>query len=140
MPTLPVRAPPSVLKHDLTNNYLSGFKVIADFPKSIQKREKESLRNRPIIDAPKWLAECQEKNSASPTNSKACSTRKLPEVIKEGQRNRTLFRYACGLVQSFSPEEVLARLRAINTNRCEPPMEDSEIAVIHRSAEKWRKK
>jgi len=100
--------------------------------------------NIPIMDAPKWLAgwlaECQEKNSASLTNSKACSTGKLPETIKEGQRNHNLFRYACGLVQSFSPEEVLARLRAINENRCEPPMEDSEIVVIHRSAEKWRKK
>lgn len=63
----------------------------------------------------------------------------LPLAIPEGQRNNTLFRWASGLRSSDrSLEEILSRLQAVNSERCDPPLDDSELAQIAASAYRRR--
>lgn len=67
--------------------------------------------------------------------------KKVSSVIKSGGRNNTLFSTACGLFRgAFNTESdddveaVIRILRSINTVQCQPPMEDSEVVEIARSA------
>ena len=60
---------------------------------------------------------------------------KLPSVIKQGERNPTLFRYACSL-RAYSADEVLimASVEAANTKLCRPPLPADEVDKIVASA------
>jgi putative DNA primase/helicase len=96
--------------------------------------------NVPIIDAPEWLVYWLSKmeNNTVGTSGTGRTSAKLPLIIPKGQRNGMLFRHACGLVKSFSPGQVIGKLKAINQERCVPPLDDSEIIRIHKSAEGYR--
>ena len=63
---------------------------------------------------------------------------RLPKVIVDGERDDTLFRYACSLrSQGFPGDGILAKLREVNDSLCEPPMEDWELIKITKSAAKY---
>jgi len=63
----------------------------------------------------------------------------VPEEIGEGCRNDTLFRLACKLRRDgLGEDEILGAVQVMNENRCSPPLEDSEIAVICRQAAKYK--
>ena len=58
----------------------------------------------------------------------------LPEVIVEGMRNDTVFRYGASLEGlGVEDAQIKRRLREANAQRCIPPMEDSEVSRIVRS-------
>lgn len=60
---------------------------------------------------------------------------KLPDEIKEGRRDRTLFEYACHLRSiGRSDEEIMTTVTGANMMRCKPPMEAKEIERICKSA------
>lgn len=60
---------------------------------------------------------------------------KLPGIIEQGQRDDTIFRYACQLRSQGIPEEEIAeRIRSANEQRCRPPMDDQQIRKIIRQA------
>lgn len=58
---------------------------------------------------------------------------KLPDRIKEGARNDTLYRYGCSLQsKGYTDEEILNRLEDANT-RCDVPLQEDEITTIYNS-------
>lgn len=58
----------------------------------------------------------------------------LPEVIANGTRNNTLYKYGCSLQsQGVSDEEILLALQDANT-RCTEPLKDEEIKTLYESA------
>lgn len=48
-------------------------------------------------------------------------------IFREGARNDFLFKKCCGLVHSFSSQEVRRRIGELNNSRCSPPLENEEI-------------
>lgn len=59
---------------------------------------------------------------------------KLPARIASGQRNNTLFKYACSLQSiGYEDDEILAALNEAN-KRCDVPLKDDEIKTIYGSA------
>ena len=60
---------------------------------------------------------------------------KLPEEIKRGRRDETLFKYASHLRSiGRSDEEILLAVSGVNATRCEPPMDSRDVARICKSA------
>ena len=58
----------------------------------------------------------------------------LPEIIIEGERNNTIFKYGINLkLNSKSKDEIAALLKKANAERCKPPMSDNEVSQITRS-------
>lgn len=65
---------------------------------------------------------------------------RLPEKIKSGERDKTLFRYASHLRSvGRSDEEIMATVLGVNFQRCEPPMDSRDIQRIVRSACKYER-
>jgi hypothetical protein len=59
------------------------------------------------------------------------------DFLYEGERNDTLFKQACDLFRAkMESDVVLLTLKAMNTLRCQPPLEDKEVEAIHASAAK----
>lgn len=57
----------------------------------------------------------------------------LPEHIKRGARDDTLYRYGCSLRSRGYPDDAIkSMLREANAERCIPPMDDDEIQRIVR--------
>ncbi|HKV65626.1 MAG TPA: DNA-primase RepB domain-containing protein, partial [Rhodanobacteraceae bacterium] len=57
--------------------------------------------------------------------------RTLPDVIPEGERNATLLSAAAGFVRKgYNPQAVTDRLRRINVERCQPPLDALEVNAI----------
>lgn len=65
---------------------------------------------------------------------------RLPDKIKSGERDKTLFRYASHLRSvGRSDEEIMATVLGVNFQRCEPPMDSRDIQRIVRSACKYER-
>ena len=59
----------------------------------------------------------------------------LPKEIGKGNRNDTLYRYACSLrANNMTEELIIAALLGTNTIRCKPPLSEEEILKIVESA------
>lgn len=66
---------------------------------------------------------------------------RLPDVIKKGTRDDTLFRYASHLRGiGRSDEEILAAVTGVNALRCQPPMDSRDVERIVRSACKYEQR
>lgn len=64
----------------------------------------------------------------------------VPEKIKDGTRDETLFKAACSLIGQNQPREVIEEtLLATNQRLCEPPLDKGQVNKIIESAEKKRK-
>ena len=73
--------------------------------------------------------------SAAPANRTAPKLKLLDGSIPEGERNATLFDLARGFVnKGFGPEQVLARIQAVNANKCAVPLCATEVDAIVASA------
>lgn len=60
---------------------------------------------------------------------------RLPDVIKKGARDTTLFKYASHLRGiGRSDEEIMAAVAGVNALRCTPPMDSKDVERIVRSA------
>ena len=83
----------------------------------------------PLTDVPAWLYA-----TARPARPRVASQ----GVISKGKRNATLTRIAgrLRLVMSYA-EGVLPALFAINAECCRPPLPDTEVEAIARSATSW---
>lgn len=58
---------------------------------------------------------------------------KLPERIKKGERNDTLYRYGCSLqARGYSDDEIFEKLESANT-LCDIPLKDNELTTIYNS-------
>lgn len=64
----------------------------------------------------------------------------LPDRIRDGERNDTLYRYACSLQAHSVPDEVIvASVIGVNKSLCDSPVSDSECEKIVNSALSKRK-
>ena len=62
-------------------------------------------------------------------------THEHPGPILEGERNNSLHRFACKLRrQGLGLAEALRSVQAMNSSRCAPPLDDSEVVAIVSSA------
>ena len=60
---------------------------------------------------------------------------KIPKKIESGQRNSTLYRFACSLqAQGLTDEAITAAVMAENSNRCAEPLTDDEVTQLIDSA------
>jgi hypothetical protein len=84
----------------------------------------------PLAELPPWLIQL--------VPSAAQSRVAAPDVIPQGLRNTTLTSIAGRLRLTLPyPEGIRAALRAVNAERCRPPLPDAEVAQIARSAASW---
>lgn len=73
---------------------------------------------------------------------KVCSdgesnTFELPESIDEGERDFTLYRYACSLwAKSWKESDLIDELRHVNETKCHPPLPDHVVMAKVKSAMK----
>lgn len=118
-----------------------GYVVVA--PSRIDERAGRSHRWRPghELDCsperlplpPAWLLDAIAKASA-PKAPRAA----MEEPIPEGRRNATLASIGGALRrQGLSPGAIEAALAAINSERCEPPLDAAEVAKIARSMARY---
>ena len=63
----------------------------------------------------------------------------LPEVIKEGERNDTLFRYACSLQSKGNSDAEVLALVGLANKRCIEPVKDDELRSIVSQAINYEK-
>lgn len=94
----------------------------------------------PMAPLPQWIVDLATKlhviegdGPEKPTASKYV----LPERIHESSpsRNRTLYGYGCSLrAHGWSHSAILTELRKVNAERCIPPLGDSEVRNIAKSA------
>jgi hypothetical protein len=85
--------------------------------------------------APDWLMDWLEKSKRFSTKQKAKIASDDEAQIPEGGRDEFLFAEACKLRDAkVSAKVALVALKAINTNRCVPPMAESDIAIKIKSA------
>lgn len=95
----------------------------------------------PILGAPDWLpyeirkaiqsneAKSKSFSKTVNTNTKSFVGKKIPD----GERNEYFHKQICGLVNSFSKEEVLIRARVISSEKLATPLTEQEI----QSTLKW---
>ncbi len=63
---------------------------------------------------------------------------RLPDKIKKGERDNTLFKYACHLRSiGRSDEEIVTSVAGANAMRCNPPMDSADVRRICESACKY---
>jgi hypothetical protein len=63
---------------------------------------------------------------------------RLPEVIPEGERDDTLFRYACSLrSRGIEERQILDELQAANATRCRPPLDETQLTKLARQAARY---
>jgi len=87
-----------------------------------------------IVEAPDWLIEWIKKQHKHPKLDKQ-QDGPTEQKIQEGARNNVLFKQACNLHKSgLSQSNALIALRAINDDRCDPPLEETELCKIVDSA------
>ena len=60
--------------------------------------------------------------------------------IKEGSRNATMSRFAAVILKKYGDTDKAYEAFIEKANKCEPPLEDSELEVIWRSAKNFFKK
>ena len=65
---------------------------------------------------------------------------KLPDRIKSGERNDTLFRLACSMQSQGLPDAaIMAALEQTNQTACDEPVSDAELTTIVESALRYQK-
>lgn len=64
----------------------------------------------------------------------------LPETIPSGERNGTLFKYACSLQARNVPNDAIVDyVKLANKMRCDEPLEDDELQTLIESALRYEK-
>lgn len=88
-----------------------------------------------LPEMPAWIVLAAHKKQSGRS-----STARLDSLeLAEGSRNKELFRYGCRLrSEGFEHVEIEAALRSINSQRCKPPLNDSEVSQIATSAARYK--
>ncbi len=89
-------------------------------------------RKGPLPKVPDWLAD--EFREEDRDREKLV----VAESIPEGQRDNTMFKLAASFrATGLEEHEIYEALKAVNANRCDPPMTDEEIRAKAKSAAKY---
>lgn len=96
----------------------------------------------PLAGPPVWLLKLVSKSTSEETTSIAENLNDWADIFDdliEGKRNTTLYRYMCHLLaRGISCTEAFYLIHAVNRTYSKPPLPDSEIDNIVKSAVKWR--
>ncbi len=124
-----------------------GGYIVAD-PSIHASGKRYAIENyaAPLASPPAWFVGLlQNREKAAKINALAArphdaftTSSNYPPVIGDGIRNNKVFRYGCGLVNSFSPDEKLSRLRRLNETRVSPPLDEHKLLKAHKSSERYR--
>jgi putative DNA primase/helicase len=121
----------------------TGGLVIAPGGRHKSGRMYEITIDREPAEAPTWLLDFivagqSKKKDNSPKNEKSVVLSRLPDVVPEGERDDTLYKYGCYLRGQCgkSSEEILDELRVANGQRCKPPLPDADVRKCAESAAK----
>jgi putative DNA primase/helicase len=93
--------------------------------------------DRFVMDPPDWMIRelTRRGTGGSGVHKKAPP---LPEVIGEGERDKTLLSHAGKLRRAgMGEDEIYAALVPVNASRCQPPMSDDQVRKIARSAARY---
>lgn len=87
-----------------------------------------------LADCPEWLLRYMCEADASVKGP--AKNLKEVEFIKDGSRNDTLFKIACGWrnLPGMTEPVILSALFSLNEERCKPPLDASELELIAKSA------
>lgn len=89
---------------------------------------------------PEWFATSLRGNPRRERKARK-SAFLLPDQIGEGRRDATLTSFAGSMRRNGAgPEAILAALREVNKERCDPPMSDSDLERIARSVSRYEPK
>lgn len=88
---------------------------------------------RVVLDPDKILDSAEPIPEPPPPSSKSSGTEELT-VIPEGQRNKTVFRFAASLRKKGLGFDKIRSMVAIYNDLCSPPLPDDELDTICRSA------
>lgn len=104
---------------------------------SITRLPYETIDSSPVTDAPGWLIDIATKRRDT---NKAAQTEVNPDgqPIPDGQRNDTLTSLA-GIMRrrGMTQPEIETALLTINQQRCQPPLDESEIRCIATSVSRY---
>ncbi len=79
------------------------------------------------------------RNGRAGTTSESTGKFRLPDKVKSGERNDTLFKYAAHLrAIGRSDEEMLNSVMGANFTRCDPPLDSRDVERIVRSAARYQ--
>lgn len=93
----------------------------------------------PAAEMPKWLVEEIQKVGTQLTTKKKAEKPAPRQKIKEGGRNNHLTSLAGSLRRKgISEDGILATLRAENTDRLEPPLDDETVLAIAKSITRYQ--
>ena len=93
----------------------------------------------PAAEMPKWLVEEIQKVGTQLTTKKKAEKPASRQKIKEGGRNNHLTSLAGSLRRKgISEDGILATLRAENTDRLEPPLDDETVEAIAKSITRYQ--
>lgn len=105
------------------------------------KQYKWAVTNKTLPDLPSWIPtngkKGKSKKTATQTKSKKKKTTSVANtsnVIQQGSRNDTLFKYACSCRQKNCEYEEAIILLVAKNEECTPPLDDDELMSILESA------
>ncbi len=91
----------------------------------------EFLTKDNLAECPNWILDAIENNN----KKKELITSINGDKIPEGERNETLFRYACSLRdKGLTEEETITLATSRNKEKCETPLEETEVMRLIESA------
>jgi len=103
----------------------------------------EWINNLPIADADEAVYKFLETSTSKCLNNQSSinlKSQQLPEVIPEGKRDDTIFRYACSLqAKGFEDEEISNMVYTANEERCKPPLTENIVEQKILQALKYEK-
>jgi hypothetical protein len=112
-----------------------------DFERSFSDQQKVLAEIRRVDEATldklinRW--DLKRASCAGGSDTRACSFEGIPTEIPEGERNYTLFRYACRLRSQGRERDEVELLVLKAASECKPPLADSEALTCVESAWKY---
>ncbi len=130
-----VKSTSKKLRGTLDTRGAGGYVLLPPSRNAQGPYEWERLLNGNPPELPKAIADELPRQEFVGENKPAES---IPDSIPDGKRNDTLFRSGCSMRRKgFSEEAICAALLVENKRRCNPPLEDSEVRTIARSAARY---
>ena len=94
------------------------------------------LKQSKAAPMPAWLVELQGSRNGDVA---ARAGKDTPKTISQGVRNQTLMSLAGSMRRrGMSSDEIYNAIQGVNTHRCKPPLQDSEVQSIVTSAARYQ--
>lgn len=141
LPEFPVQNSAEKLGPGLDVRGSGGYIVVApsvhpDTKKRYEWDGLEEIEKQAIAPAPEWLLKLLRDAQSRP--AAGGGVKALPDKIRHGTRDDTIFREGCRLRRyGWTVDEIFASLKIVNASRCEPPLDDAQVRKCAESAAKY---